>query len=111
MNYWIHCMLSTKSNPIKTAYSCYFETQLDEENFGMSRKEHFKICNERLLEQLQKLQLEGIQFHSEVTNNYLIEQITNHKDQPPGKDLFTWEHCSSSTANGRMGVMRLIDAD
>lgn len=53
---------------VKTAYSCYFEVQLDEDNFGLSREDHFKICNSELLIHIKNFEIEGIQFHSDVSN-------------------------------------------
>ncbi|MBX9586268.1 MAG: ankyrin repeat domain-containing protein, partial [Gammaproteobacteria bacterium] len=91
-------------------YSCYFEVQLDEKDFGKRREEHFRICNEQLVIQLVELEKDGMQLCSEVSNAFLIDTIRKCKTQPPGKDLFTWEHCSSLTANGRLGVMRLVSA-
>ncbi|MDF1758656.1 MAG: ankyrin repeat domain-containing protein, partial [Legionellaceae bacterium] len=98
-------MQSTQETP-KTAYSCYFEVQLDEKDFGLDREKHFKICNEQLLIQLHALENEGRQLHPDISNICLIEQISETKSKSPR--LFTWEHCSSSTANGRYGVMRLV---
>ncbi len=94
----------------KTAYSCYFEVQLEQINFGLSREEHNRICNEQLLKQIKNFDNEDMQFCSEISNDLLIESINKYKTTSPGDDLFTWEHCSSSTANGRLGVMRLVPA-
>ena len=94
----------SKLNNTKNAYSCYFEFQLDESEFGRSRKDHNIICNEQLLVKFNKLEIECVQLYEEVSNSLLIEQINKRKTESPGKFL-TWEHCSSSTANGRLGVM------
>ncbi len=104
-------LITTTSSSIKAAYSCYFEVQLDEIHFGMSREDHNIICNRQLLIQLQALESERVQLHPDVSNNYLIEQITQFKNKPPGTNLFVWEHCSSVTANGRLGVMRLVPSE
>ena len=96
------------SPAIKTAYSCYFEVQLEKADFGKSDSEHFKICNNHLLEQLKKFEAEGIQLYPTVSNTCLIDQINKKGAKPPGNGLFSWEHCPSSTAQGRLGVMRLV---
>ena len=99
------------SKATKEAYSCYFQVRLNTINFGVSRKEHNRICNEQLLARLHVYNACGNQFHPDVSNDYLIEQIIASKDEAPGDHLFTWEHCSSSTAQGRMGVMRLVPSE
>lgn len=47
----------------RTAYSCYFELQLDLSDFGKIREEHFQKCNQVLLSQLLELGAKGRQFH------------------------------------------------
>jgi hypothetical protein len=90
----------------KTAYSCYFEIQLSPEDFGKSREEHNKSCNEQLLFHLQTLSKDSISLHPEIPNDLIIKQIQKNKTKSPNQ--FTWEHCSSRTANNRLGVMRLV---
>ncbi|EHL31488.1 ankyrin repeat domain-containing protein [Legionella drancourtii] len=91
----------------KQAYSCYFEVQLYEEDFGKSREKHNQICNELLLQQLEQLSQEGIQFCNEITNEKLMSNISSNMQAAPDA-FFVWEHCSSSTAMGQKGIMRLI---
>jgi len=97
-----------QSNQSAKAYSCYFEFQLDESDFGQSRDIHNKLCNEQLIEHLKVLDGEGISLSPKISNQALIESINAKKNRSPGKELFTWEHCPSITANGRLGVMRLV---
>ena len=89
-------------------YSNYFEVQLEQSDFGLSRKEHNEICNLKLLDFIKKLDSDKNQFCSEMSNKEIIYQLSTYKSKAPGEQLFTWEHCSSSTANGQMGVMRLV---
>jgi hypothetical protein len=81
---------------------------LEQADFGKSRKDHNKICNEKLIEHLSILEDEGIQFSPLIKNKELIERIMANMYRRPGRHIFTWEHCSSTTTNGRLGVMRLV---
>jgi hypothetical protein len=94
----------------KATYSCYYEILLNENDFGLSRKKHNKICNSALLEQLEALEGEGIQLHDQITNIDLINEIQATPEESPHK-LLTWEHCPTSTVvNGSAGVMRLVSS-
>ena len=93
----------------KSFYSCYFEIKLDDRYFGKSRQQHNRIGNEHLLAKLKSLNESGLQLCKEITNDKLIDSITRAKTESPPN--FTWEHCSSSTANGQLGVMRLVSDD
>ena len=90
----LHTSTPTISN--KTAYSCYFEAQLDFKNFGKNRKKHNIICNQQLLKQLEEFTKEGIQFFLEATNEELINNICLSPHKSP-HDLLVWEHCHTST--------------
>lgn len=57
--------LGIKSN--KIAYTCYFEIQLEIKDFGKHRREHYYICNQRLLNQIEGLQIDGIDILNEVS--------------------------------------------
>lgn len=87
-------------------YSCLFEVELPREKFGLSREEHNYLCNQELLILLISLKQNGIRFCSYQTNDELINYVSHHKHRSPLN--FVWEHCSSSTAGGRIGVMRLV---
>ena len=87
-------------------YSCFFEIELAEQEFGLSREEHNYLCNKRLLVLIATLTHAGIRFYPEQSNDDLIRTILQNKHKSPSN--FVWEHCSSSTAGGRMGVMRLV---
>lgn len=87
-------------------YSCYFELQLDPSDFGLSREEHNAICNRALAKQLELLSKAGIQLVEEISNDDLLAKIIKLPRESP--KFTTWEHCPSSTADGRLGVMRLV---
>ena len=94
----------------RIAYSDYFGVQLDPENFGKSRIKHYQICNELLLKRVRKFEADGSQFCDFMSNIDLITFITKNvkKNKHTLSPYFVWEHCSSSTAQGRVGVMRLV---
>ncbi|MGC1182326.1 hypothetical protein [Legionella sp.] len=75
---------------------------------GLSREQHNKICNKILLKKLKAFTKNGVELFERIgiSNETLIKRILANPQKPLLS--LTWEHCSSSTANGRLGVMRLV---
>ncbi len=91
----------------KSTYSCYFELQLNQSDFGLSREDHNEICNRALVAQLGLLSKEGIQLVEGMLNDKILANINKSPRGSP--EFFTWEHCPSATVvDGRLGVMRLV---
>ncbi len=91
-----------------TIYSSYCQIELDIEDFGKSRNQHYKICNQKLLEILTGCNSEGQQFIYGLDNNDIIKNIKNNPSAPPHPSL-VWEHCHTSKVITRQeGVMRLV---
>ena len=61
-----------------------------------------------MLEHIKTLEQEGRQLCEGVSNATLIKNILGEQKYDSPYPLFTWEHCPSSTAQGRKGVMRLV---
>ncbi len=97
-------------DPSPRWYNSYFNVSLAQNDFGKKHEEHYKICNQFLLEQLKKDEIFGVQFCPDISNADLIafisENAQNNKHSP--SPHFIWEHCPSTTADGVLGVMRLI---
>jgi hypothetical protein len=93
----------TPENP--SAYSAAYETELDPSVFGSSRKVHFNRANAALDKAMQ-----ADPRLAELMDE-LIPGVRESVSSVGGRKTpmgWTWEHASSSTAGGRMGVMRLV---
>ncbi|MCW3059815.1 MAG: hypothetical protein JWQ02_1636 [Capsulimonas sp.] len=86
-------------------YSTWFEAPLAEIHFGRSRSVHFRRMNEALHNAL----LADPEFAArmERVSPGITERVSSRgrREDPEG---FTWEHVSSTAADGRLGVMRLV---
>ncbi len=91
-------------------YNNYYNVRLAGADFGKSRKEHYKICNQFLLKQVEKDEAAGVRFCPDISNVDLIALISKNTQNGTHSlhPHFIWEHCSSTTAHGVLGVMRLI---
>ncbi|BDI33330.1 hypothetical protein CCAX7_53810 [Capsulimonas corticalis] len=86
-------------------YSTAFEMQLKRIDFGRGRQVHFNRANEALHNAI----MADPEFAAmmEKLSPGVTERVSKSggRRDPVG---FTWEHASSTTASGRVGVMRLV---
>ncbi|GLR12989.1 hypothetical protein GCM10007907_17790 [Chitinimonas prasina] len=91
-----------------TAYSVVYEMKLDPADFGKSRSVHFNRANAALDTALKN----DAQFAFMMEG--LIPGVQSSVSSIGGRATpinWTWEHASSSTANGQIGVMRLVPTE
>jgi RHS repeat-associated protein len=91
------------ANP--SVYSCVFETVLDPADWGKPREVHFSRCNEALSNAMAA----DPAFRAMMED--IIPGVTDQVSSVGGRRIprdHAWEHCSTSTAGGRSGVMRLV---
>ena len=94
------------ANP--TAYSVAYETQLDRSVWGTSRSVHFNRANAALDEALS-----SDQDFARMMDE-LIPGVHDAVSRIGGRRTpmdWTWEHASSTTTNGRLGVLRLVPTE
>jgi hypothetical protein len=87
------------------AYSVAFETKLDVADFGRSRDVHFNRANAALDAALKADTEYAVLMESLIPNVESSVSSIGGRATPTG---WTWEHASSSTAGGQLGVMRLV---
>lgn len=97
---------SPPANP--AAYSTAFETQLDRSVWGTSRRVHFNRANAALDEALTADQ-DFVAMMDELIPG--VHDAVGRSGGRQTPNAWTWEHASSTTANGRLGVMRLVPSD
>ena len=86
------------------AYSTWFEMALNEADYGMNRGLHFLRANEALAAHF-RANPEFAALMEELSPGINSHVSGNNRTPPQG---FTWEHASSSTSHGRLGIMRLV---
>ena len=91
------------SNP--STYCTAYEFQLDPADYGRSRAVHLNRANEALHNQLMvdPYYAAGM----EQMSPGIMQRVSPLFGRRSPLD-FTWEHASSTTANGEIGVMRLV---
>ncbi|MCP3925716.1 MAG: hypothetical protein GY714_24370 [Desulfobacterales bacterium] len=91
------------SNPRQ--YSTAFEMKLDTSLLGRSRSVHFNRANEALDNALSA----DLEF-AKIMDNLIpdVRQSIMRKGGRKNPFNWTWEHASSSTAHGQIGIMRLV---
>lgn len=85
-------------------YSTWYEMALDVADFRRSRKGHFQRANEALAADFRANPRFAMEM--ERRNPGIINHVSSGSDSAPNG--FTWEHASSTTAHGRLGIMRLV---
>jgi hypothetical protein len=98
--------LATPASP--RAYSTLFEMELRPVDLGRSRSVHFNRANGALDNALRSDREMLTMFESEVPGIGASVSRTGGRQTPQD---WTWEHASTSTANGRSGVMRLVPTE
>lgn len=94
------------SNP--TVYSTAFEMQLNLADFGKSRTVHFNRANAALSDAMSADAQFASQIEQLIPGAGSAVSRTGGRQTPSG---WTWEHASTTTANGREGVMRLVPSE
>jgi hypothetical protein len=93
------------AEPQPRAYSTAFEMQLPPEEFGQSREVHFNRAN-AALDRAMMADSEFAKTMEDLIPGCGASVCTfGGRRTPIG---WTWEHASSSTADGRQGIMRLV---
>ena len=90
------------------AYSTLFEMELKPVDFGRSRSVHFNRANGALDDAFRSDAEMLAMFESEVPGIGASVSRAGGRQTPTD---WTWEHASTSTANGRPGVMRLVPTE
>ncbi|WP_226469880.1 RHS repeat domain-containing protein [Luteimonas panaciterrae] len=96
----------TPRNP--AAYSTAFEMQLSPADFGKNRSVHFNRANAALDNALQADNEFASMMQTLIPGVQSSVSSVGGRSTPSG---WTWEHASSSTAGGRVGVMRLVPSE
>ena len=87
------------------AYSVAYETELPPNVWGRSRDVHFNRANAALDRELAANPEFAASMEELIPGARQSVSSVGGRETPSG---WTWEHASSTTANGRQGVMRLV---
>lgn len=87
------------------AYTVAFEMQLDLDDFGHHRKVHYQRANAALKKALDASPEFARMMEAMIPGVGHTVSARGTPKPPPG---WIWEHASTSTADGRKGVMRLV---
>lgn len=93
------------ANPSGLQYSAGYEMTLDAASLGRSRTVHFNRANEALDKSITADPDFGAKMESLIPGVKAAVSRTGGRSDPPG---WTWHHVSTATAEGRVGVMRLV---
>ena len=88
-----------------TVYSTAYQMRLDPSDIGTSRAVHFNRANASLDDAFRSDAQWADEMEEMIPGARNAVSSVGGRENPPG---WTWEHASTSTANGQTGIMRLV---